>query len=113
MLVAYSDGWFAIPAPEIFSRNSGTCLILGDRTHTSQPYAMKLGDCFRLGSVGLVVTEMKLAGEEAQRLDSKIVQVRPHILPSPPLLSPSRPLSLSPAPLRLPLSASPSLPPLL
>ena len=74
MLVTYSEGWYAIPAPEIFSRNSGTCLILGDRSHTSQPYAMKLGDCFRLGSVGLVVTEMKLNGEEAQRLDGSIVQ---------------------------------------
>jgi len=35
---------------------------------------MKLGDCFRLGSVGLVVTEVKLPGEEIRRLDSSIVQ---------------------------------------
>lgn len=35
---------------------------------------MKLGDCFRLGSVGVVVTEMKHVGQEAQRLDSSVVQ---------------------------------------
>ena len=35
---------------------------------------MKLGDCFRLGSVGLVVTEMKLPGLEIRRLDGSIVQ---------------------------------------
>jgi len=35
---------------------------------------MKLGDCFRLGSVGLVVSELKTADGEEQRLDSSIVQ---------------------------------------
>lgn len=74
VLVTHIDKWYAIPAPEVFSRHSGTCLILGDRTHTSPPYSLKLGDCFRFGSVGLVVTEMKLEGGEVRRLDSSIVQ---------------------------------------
>ena len=74
ILVTYCNGWYAIPAPEIFSRHSGTCLILGDRSSALPPHAMKLGDCFRLGSVGLVVTEMKLPGQEIRRLDGSIVQ---------------------------------------
>ena len=58
-----SDGWYAIPYPESFSRHSGSCLILGDRTVTSNPLPIKTGDCFRLGSVGLVVSEMRQGGE--------------------------------------------------
>ena len=69
-----SNGWYAIPSPEIFSRHSGTCLVLGDRHNVSAPCELKLGDCFRLGSVGLVVTEYKTATGEEQRLDSSIVQ---------------------------------------
>jgi ribosome-binding ATPase YchF (GTP1/OBG family) len=35
---------------------------------------VKLGDCFRLGSVGLVVSEMKTKNGEEQRLDNKMLQ---------------------------------------
>lgn len=35
---------------------------------------MKLGDCFRLGSVGVVVSEMRIRDGEEQRLDSKTLQ---------------------------------------
>ena len=56
-------GWYAIPFPETFSRHSGSCLILGDRNVVSNPLVIKTGDCFRLGSVGLVVSEMRLGGE--------------------------------------------------
>lgn len=74
LLVLYNDGWYAIPSPEPFSRHTGTCIVLGDRTSTSQPYSIKLGDCFRLGSVGLVVSEMRVLNGEEQRLDQKILQ---------------------------------------
>lgn len=73
-MVVYSNGWQAIPAPETFSRHSGTCIILGDRNNTGLPFPIKLGDCFRLGSVGLVVSEMRAADGEDQRLDSKTLQ---------------------------------------
>ena len=49
--------------------------FLGDRNHTSAPYQMKLGDCFRLGSVGLVVSEIKTATGDEQRLDAKTLQM--------------------------------------
>jgi pSer/pThr/pTyr-binding forkhead associated (FHA) protein len=74
LLVIYNDGWHAIPSPEPFSRHTGTCIVLGDRTATSQPYKIKLGDCFRLGSVGLVVAEMRVFNGEEQRLDPKVLQ---------------------------------------
>ena len=39
------------------------------------PFPIKLGDCFRLGSVGLVVSEMRTAdGGDDQRLDNKTLQ---------------------------------------
>ena len=63
-----------IPFPEPFSRHSGTCLILGDRNITSAPYRMRVGDCFRLGSVGLVVSEMKELDRPEQRLDAKTLE---------------------------------------
>lgn len=74
LLVIYSNGWQAIPSPETFSRHSGTCVILGDRNGVSPPYKVKLGDCFRLGSVGLVVSEMRVADGEDQRLDASMLQ---------------------------------------
>jgi len=74
LLVIYSDGWYAIPSLEIFSRHSGTCVVIGDRKSQGKPYPIKLGDCFRLGSVGLVVSEMKLAGGIEKRLDMKRLQ---------------------------------------
>lgn len=74
MLVSYCHGWHVIPFPEVFSRHSGTCIILGDRNITSTPFAIKTGDCFRLGSVGLVVSEMRLEGQQETRLDARTLQ---------------------------------------
>ena len=48
--------------------------MLGDKTYQSQPYALKLGDCFRLGSVGLVVSEIKTANGVEERLNSRTLQ---------------------------------------
>ena len=74
LLVIYSDGWYVIPSLEVFSRHSGTCIVIGDRKNQGRPYQMKLGDCFRLGSVGLVVSEMKTANGPERRLDTKHLQ---------------------------------------
>jgi len=74
LLVIYSDGWYAIPSLEIFSRHSGTCVVIGDRKNQGKPHPIILGDCFRLGSVGLVVSEIKLAGGVERRLDTKRLQ---------------------------------------
>lgn len=49
ILVSFFDGWYVFPSPEIFSRHSGTCIVLGDRKHTSPPREVEIGDCFRLG----------------------------------------------------------------
>ena len=49
LLITYIDGWYAIPSPEVFSRHSGTCLVVGDKNYQGSPYALKLGECFRLG----------------------------------------------------------------
>ena len=74
VLVIHTDNWYVVPAPEVFSRHSGTCLLLGDRETSSIPYALKLGDCIRLGSVGLVISEYKLKGGLEERLDSSMIQ---------------------------------------
>lgn len=74
LFVIYSGGWHVIPSLEIFSRHSGTCVVIGDRKSQGKPYPMKLGDCFRLGSVGLVVSEMKTSDGIERRLDTKHLQ---------------------------------------
>jgi len=74
LLITYSNGWHAISSPEIFSRHSGTCIIIGDRVNPGKPYPIKLGDCFRLGSVGVVVSEVKTDKGVEQRLDTNRLQ---------------------------------------
>lgn len=74
LLITHIDGWYAVPTPDAFSRHQGTCLIVGDKNYTSQPYTLKLGDCFRLGSVGLVVSEIKRANGSEERLNSRTLQ---------------------------------------
>ncbi len=73
-LVTYSNGWHAISSPEIFSRHSGTCIIIGDRNYPGKPYPIKIGDCFRLGSVGVVVSEVKNDKGVEQKLDTNRLQ---------------------------------------
>lgn len=63
-----------VPFPEVFSRHSGTCFVVGDRNNVGTPFQIKVGDCFRLGSVGLVVSEMKLPDQDEQKLDAKTLQ---------------------------------------
>lgn len=77
LLVSYANGgWHAISSPEIFSRHSGTCIIIGDRQNPGPPYKVQLGDCFRLGSVGVVVSEIKTGNSPGteKKLDNKRLQ---------------------------------------
>lgn len=74
LLITYCHGWYAITAPEIFSRHSGTCVIIGDRSSAEQSHPIKIGDCFRFGSVGVVVTEIKTGKGNEQRLETKKLQ---------------------------------------
>jgi hypothetical protein len=76
-LVTYSNaagGWHALTSPEFFSRHSGTCIIIGDRTNQGKPFPLKIGDCFRLGSVGVVVSEIKNDRGQEQKLDTNQLQ---------------------------------------
>lgn len=75
VLIIHTDRWYVAPSQEYFSRHSGTCIVLGDKKSTSQPFEIKIGDCFRLGSVGLVVAEVKTVNGEEQHLDSKQLDV--------------------------------------
>lgn len=74
LLVIHSNRWYLIPSTEIFSRHSGVCVVLGDKQTSNPPLPIKLGDCFRFGSVGLVVSEIKYENSNEQRLDSKTLQ---------------------------------------
>jgi hypothetical protein len=77
LLISYSNSsWYAISSPEIFSRHSGTCIIIGDRQNPGPPYKVQLGDCFRLGSVGVVVSEIKTSDSPGteKKLDNKRLQ---------------------------------------
>lgn len=59
----------------MFFVSTGTCLIIGDRSVHCPPLPIRLGDCFRLGSVGVVVSEIRSSDDgEPERLDAKSLQ---------------------------------------
>ncbi|CAM9290338.1 unnamed protein product [Choristocarpus tenellus] len=62
LVVPNDDKFVAVAAPEAFSRHSGTCMILGGQgaygTGASKSYELKLGNFLRIGSVGVVVSEV-------------------------------------------------------
>lgn len=59
LLIAPSArGHWLLPSAEPFSRTTGTCRLIGDRRHRSTAQKISLGDCFRLGSVGMIVSEI-------------------------------------------------------
>lgn len=57
LIVNYQKSFWAVPAPEAFSRHSGTCKMLGDSYYPPTPHHIQVGDVLRVGSVGIVVTE--------------------------------------------------------
>jgi len=58
LITTARNSFWVVSAPEVFSRHSGTCRILGDKDHASETQILKLGMYLRLGSVGLVVSEI-------------------------------------------------------
>mmetsp|Transcript_17977 Transcript_17977/g.54985 ORF Transcript_17977/g.54985 Transcript_17977/m.54985 type:complete len:630 (-) Transcript_17977:608-2497(-) len=72
LLVAPSmGGYWLLPSAESFSRHTGTCVILGDRRTKSRVQKISVGDCFRLGSVGLVVSEIHTGGPGGHKIMSE------------------------------------------
>jgi len=57
LITSHNKSFYVIPAPEAFSRHSGTCRLLGDRKHSPTNHVLKVGDFLRVGSVGVVVIE--------------------------------------------------------
>lgn len=69
LITPAKDCFWVVSAPEVFSRHSGTCRILGDKDHSSELQQLKLGMFLRLGSVGLVVSEIHTGGgPEGQKI---------------------------------------------
>jgi hypothetical protein len=57
LVTTHGKNFWVVPAPEAFSRHSGTCRLLGDRKHPPAPHTLQVGDFLRVGSVGVVVIE--------------------------------------------------------
>jgi hypothetical protein len=57
LVTTHAKSFWVVPAPEAFSRHSGTCRLLGDRKHAPAPHVLQVGDFLRVGSVGVVVIE--------------------------------------------------------
>jgi hypothetical protein len=57
LVTTHGGSYWSVPAPEAFSRHSGTCRLLGDRKHPLAPHVLQVGDFLRVGSVGVVVIE--------------------------------------------------------
>ena len=57
LVTTHGKSFWVVPAPEAFSRHSGTCRLLGDRKHGAASHTLKVGDFLRVGSVGVVVIE--------------------------------------------------------
>merc|ERR1712070_81029 len=49
---------WVLPSTHSFSRHSGVCVVLGDKNIKAVPHQLKVGDILRLGSVGLLITEL-------------------------------------------------------
>lgn len=57
LVTTHGKNFWVVPAPEAFSRHSGTCRLLGDRKHPAASHVLQVGDFLRVGSVGVVVIE--------------------------------------------------------
>jgi hypothetical protein len=73
LVTSHNKSYYVVPAPEAFSRHSGTCRLLGDRKHPVASHTLKVGDFLRVGSVGVVVIETH-NGEENQVLSEEKIQ---------------------------------------
>ncbi len=73
LVTTHHKSFWVVPAPEAFSRHSGTCRLLGDRKHNAASHILQVGDFLRVGSVGVVVIETH-NGEENRILSEEKIQ---------------------------------------
>lgn len=62
LITQVGEDYFVTPSPELFSRHTGTCRVLGDKHQRAADHPLQVGDYLRIGSVGLVVSEMHAGG---------------------------------------------------
>jgi pSer/pThr/pTyr-binding forkhead associated (FHA) protein len=75
LVTTHSKNFWVVPAPEAFSRHSGTCRLLGDRKHPPAPHTLQVGDFLRVGSVGVVVIETHDGIENRVLSEEKIQKI--------------------------------------
>jgi len=75
LVTTHSKNFWVVPAPEAFSRHSGTCRLLGDRKHPPAPHTLQVGDFLRVGSVGVVVIETHDGVENRVLSEEKIQKI--------------------------------------
>jgi len=75
LVTTHHKSFWVVPAPEAFSRHSGTCRLLGDRKHPPAPHTLQVGDFLRVGSVGVVVIETHNGVENRVLSEEKIQKI--------------------------------------
>lgn len=75
LVTTHAKSFWVVPAPEAFSRHSGTCRLLGDRKHPLAPHTLQVGDFLRVGSVGVVVVETHNGVENRILSEEKIQKI--------------------------------------
>jgi hypothetical protein len=75
LVTTHAKSFWVVPAPEAFSRHSGTCRLLGDRKHPAAPHTLQVGDFLRVGSVGVVVIETHDGVENRVLSEDKIQKI--------------------------------------
>jgi hypothetical protein len=69
LLVTHVGGhYYVTPSPEFFSRHTGVCRVLGDKNVRSSDYHLQVGDFLRIGSVGLVVSEINTGSGDVRTI---------------------------------------------
>ena len=69
LITQVGEDYFVTPSPELFSRHTGTCRVLGDKHQRAADHLLQVGDYLRIGSVGLVVSEMHAGGGQGAGAD--------------------------------------------
>lgn len=75
LVTTHNKSYWVVPAPEAFSRHSGTCRLLGDRKHAVANHTLQVGDFLRVGSVGVVVIETHNGVENRILSEEKIQKI--------------------------------------
>ena len=70
--VAHNEGkFYCMPGRDsFFSSHTGACVLLGDRKHRSARHMLRLGDILRMGSVGLVISEIRRSDTDSESLST-------------------------------------------